>query len=140
MLVHTVLATDYIEANLLYIKFVQANYEGMIYRTRDGKYEQKRSYGIQKRKDFKEEEFLILDVEDGIGKAAGLAVNFICETDKGERFKAPINDTEEARIELFNDESLWQGKYATVRFLNYSEYGVPVIPKCIAIREQKGVD
>lgn len=138
--VNTQLVYTTAEAEKHYYTFIELGYEGMMYRNYHGLYQQKRSYDILKRKDFKEEEFLIVGVEDGKGNASGLAVNFICALPNGETFKAPINGTEEYRIDLFNDVTLWEGKYATVRFLNYSEYGVPVIPKCIAMRDEKGVD
>jgi DNA ligase-1 len=128
------------QAESQYAEFVRQGYEGMMYRSASGKYEQKRSYNILKRKDFKEDEFKIIGVEDGKGRAAGLAVNFTCLSDNGERFSVSINGSEEYRVSLFCNEYLWKDKYATVRYLNLSEYGIPIIPKCIAIREQIGVD
>ena len=141
ILLETILCITADEADTFYTLFIKDGYEGMMYRQKEGLYEFKRSYGIQKRKDFKEEDFIILDVEDGQGRAANLAVNVICYSPAaGESFKAPINGTEEYRTELFNNRTLWEGRYATVRFLNYSEYGIPVIPKCVAIRDQIGLD
>jgi len=130
------------EANEYYMKFIEQGYEGIMYRMRNMIYEnvKKRSYEIQKRKGFQEEEFKILDVIEGKGRAAGLAVNFKCQLPNGETFDPSINGTEAYRIELFNNHKLWKNKYATVRFLNYSEYGVPVIPKVVAIRNEVGLD
>ena len=128
------------EADEKFLNLTIKGYEGIMYRAAHAPYEYKRSYNIQKRKNFKEEEFPILGVEEGKGKAYGLAVNFICEAPNGETFSAPINGTEEYRIELLNNPKLWENKFATVRFLNYSEYGIPICLKAVAIRNQIGLD
>jgi DNA ligase-1 len=71
------LNSSYFHHEYYYKKFIHYCYEGIMYRDPEATYQQKRSYGILKRKEFKELEFIITGVEDGKGKAACIAVNFI---------------------------------------------------------------
>jgi DNA ligase 1 len=138
-IVHTILVESKEDADRHYVRFVKKGYEGMIYRSANGPYEQKRSKWILKRKDFKDDEFLIIGCKYGKGKLEGLIVSFRCSCDGGE-FDAPINGSYEYLAELTDDYRLWEGKFATVRYLELSEYGIPQIPKCIGIRESRGLD
>ena len=135
--VETVLVHNEEEAEACYAAYIEEGYEGMMYRKITGKYKHGRSYEILKRKDFQEDEFKILGVEEGKGRAEGLAAKFICALDDGRTFNPSINGTAAFKKALFTNPELWQGKYATVRFLNYSEYGIPVIIKARGIKDSK---
>lgn len=137
VIVETVLVNNEEEAEACYRRYIEDGYEGMMYRKIDGKYKHGRSYEILKRKEFQEDEFKIVGIEEGKGRAAGLAINFICELDDGRTFRPSINGTAAFRKSLFTNPELWQGKYATVRFLNYSDYGIPVIIKARGIKDSK---
>lgn len=123
-----------------YKDFIDLGYEGMMYRNADGLYVHKRSYDILKRKDFKDDEFKILRGLEGAGKLEGCLASFECQTKDGKTFNVPMNGTHQYLEELWCNETLWVDKYLTVKYLELSEYGIPQIPKGIAIRDGVGQD
>lgn len=125
---------------LFYKDFVKRGYEGMMYRNTDGLYAHKRSYDILKRKDFKDDEFKILRGIEGKGKLEGCLASFECETKDGKIFNVPMNGTHHYLEQLWCSEFMWVDKYLTVKYLELSEYGIPQIPKGIAIRDGIGHD
>lgn len=128
-------------ADVLYKNFVADGYEGIIYRNMGLRYEQKRSYDMLKRKDFQEEDFFIIGINEGKGRDEGTVASFICENSLGGTFDCRIRGTYEYRRNLFKPENKWrwQNKWLTVRYLQkWAE--VPQIPIGIVIRDQEGVD
>lgn len=109
--------------------------EGLMLRNADGLYANKRSYDLQKVKEFDDAEFSIVGVEEGRGKLAGHAI-FVCQTEAGKQFLAKMKgDT--ARLKMFfDDHSLWQGKKLTVQYQGLTgAEKVPRFPVGIAIRD-----
>lgn len=115
-------------------QFRAAGYEGAMARN-DAPYEEgKRSYGLQKLKEFDDAEFQIVGVYEGVGKMAGLAL-FVCSMKPGHRklsreeaqlyaatkfpdglFGCKLEGALETLAPFLNDESLWWGKKLTVKF------------------------
>ncbi len=128
-------------ADIFYKGFVANDFEGIMYRAQNANYEQKRSYKILKRKDFQDDEFRILRPNLGTKDSTlDLVVSFVCVTEGGEEFDAPLCGTEAYRRNLANDKSVWEGKWLTVRYLELSPDGIPQIPKGTAIRAGRGQD
>jgi ATP-dependent DNA ligase len=77
------------EAKMLHDVHLAKGYEGSILRT-NGFYEQKRSYNLQKFKDFHDTEATIVGYEAGKGKFTGLIGKFFMQDDDGNKFGCPI--------------------------------------------------
>jgi len=115
---------------------ISKGYEGAILRNTFGHYEHKRSYNLQKVKEFDTEEFRIIGVEEGRGKLTGHAATFICLTKDDKEFSAKISGPTEELEKYLKRPSSWKGKEATVQFQGYtSANGVPRFPVAIAIRD-----
>jgi DNA ligase-1 len=75
-------------ANLKHKSFLEKDYEGSILRL-DTKYQNKRSYGLQKFKDFHDAEATIVGYVPGKGKRTGTLGKFMMQDDKGVEFGCP---------------------------------------------------
>ena len=75
-------------ANLKHKSFLEKDYEGSILRL-DTKYQNKRSYGLQKFKDFHDAEATIVGYVDGKGKRTGTLGKFLMQDDDGVEFGCP---------------------------------------------------
>jgi DNA ligase-1 len=116
-------------------EFVKQGYEGAIIRTSNGKYKAgHRSKDLLKLKSFVDAEFKICDVEDGVGKDAGLAI-FVCVTKEGNEFRARPEGTVEARAQMFKDRKKLVNKLLVVRYQNMSDDLVPRFPIGVVIRD-----
>ena len=99
-------------------------------------YVNKRSYDLQKVKDFSDEDFVIVGVEEGRGKLAGHVGAFICKTDDGKQFLAKMSGETSRLKEYFENHSLWEGKKLTVQFQGLTgAEKVPRFPVGKAIRD-----
>jgi ATP-dependent DNA ligase len=113
--------------------FRNEGYEGCMARNSNGLYVNKRSYDLQKLKEFETEEFEIIGIEEGRGKLAGHAI-FVCRI-KDQEFKAKMKGDTAMLKRYFEDHSLWKGKKLTVKYQGYTAYGIPRFPVGIAIRD-----
>ena len=75
----------------LFKKYLAAGYEGVMLRNTNAKYENKRSYHLQKVKEFQDAEFEIVGVVEGKGKLQGLLGAFLCKTQDGTEFEVKIS-------------------------------------------------
>ena len=107
----------------LYGRWLEAGYEGQMVRL-PGKYEQKRSKLLLKRKEFQDEEFECVSIEAGNGNWAGLAKRVSCRLPDGRVFGAGIRGSSNRAAALLNETH----NVVTVRFQNYSPDGVPRFP------------
>ena len=76
------------EAKMLHDVHLAQGYEGSMLRT-NGFYEQKRSYNLQKFKDFHDTEATIIGYEAGKGKRTGTLGKFFMQDDEGNQFGCP---------------------------------------------------
>ena len=138
------------EAELLALKerWISEGNEGIMVRNQDAPYEGKRSYNLQKWKDFIDEEFLIVGVNEGSGGLAGHAgsFTFALYDNEADRFIAGLDtsiQTFNAKMigsfenlkYLFEHQDECIGKKATVRFQNRTNDNVPRFPVCRGIRD-----
>jgi DNA ligase-1 len=135
IMVNTYSVGDEEELMEKYEEFMEQGYEGLMVRNADGKYaEGKRSYDLQKVKEFVDEEFPIVGVEAGRGKMAGKAI-FVCKAKNGETFKVKMEGALEGLIRYLTNPALWEGKKLTVKYQNLTKYGIPRFPVGKAVRD-----
>jgi DNA ligase 1 len=117
------------ELDIYNIELLTQGYEGQIVRL-NASYEQKRSYNLLKRKEFKDEEFELLDIQEGQGNWEGYAKIAICGLADGRKFGAGISGTQDYCVELLRNKSKY--KSVTVKYQALTPDGIPRFP--IAIR------
>lgn len=114
---------------------MEQGYEGTMVRNYDGFYENKRSYGLQKIKEFEDSEFEIVGVEEGRGKLQGHVGAFVCKTKDGKQFSVKMSGSTERLREYFLDHSLWEGQLLTVKYQGLTNAeSVPRFPIGICLR------
>lgn len=116
--------------------FTAQKYEGTMIRNLDSTYDvNQRSNGLQKYKNFVDDEFTIVDVIEGDGSFKGCAI-FVCETHNGQhRFNCTPEGTTKARKELYNNREALIDKKLTIRYQELSEDLVPLFPVGVTVRE-----
>ena len=87
-LVHTTEVKGQSHADILHALNLDTGYEGSILRL-DGPYQCKRSYNLQKFKDFHDTEATIIGYVDGKGKREGTLGKFLMQDDDGVKFGCP---------------------------------------------------
>jgi len=116
-------------------QFRSKGYEGCMVRNSNGKYVNRRSYDLQKVKEFDDGEFKIVGITEGRGKLAGHAI-FVCVDSKGDEFEAKMKGDTAKLKEYFDNHSLWEGKQLTVQYQGLTgAKKVPRFPVAIAIRD-----
>jgi DNA ligase-1 len=136
-LVPTRVAGDNRSLDEYYGEYVSAGYEGQMVRL-DSPYEFKRSKSLLKRKEFKDEEYTILDIEEGDGNrsgGAGAAILSINASGGATQFRSNIKGDRAFCTRLLRDRLGVIGKKATVKYFNLTPDGIPRFPYVIAIRD-----
>lgn len=126
VVVQTNVAANEIGVNRLYEEYVDAGYEGQMLRVND-MYENKRSKFLLKHKSFIDEEFTILEINEGEGNRTGTAGHMVFERN-GNRFKSNIKCTYEQGVDIWQNRDKLIGKSATVKYFNLTPAGVPRFP------------
>ena len=134
VVVDTQLVQDEDEAMEAFALFTDRGYEGSMLRNAASLYVNKRSYDLQKVKEFQDAEFKITDVTEGRGKMAGKAI-FVCETDDGKPFRVKMKGTLDSLRQYVDDPSLAIGKYLTVQYQNLTADSIPRFPIGLRLRE-----
>jgi len=132
-LVETFEATTEQEIIDRYGNFVEEGYEGAMVRL-DTKYEQKRTKNLLKYKEFKDGEYLILDVVEGIGNRSGGAGAIVCKNKDGSKFNSNIKGTREFCKEMLLKKDDYIGKTGTIKYFNLTVDGVPRFPYFMGLR------
>lgn len=115
--------------------YTQLGYEGLMIRVSSSNYENKRSYNLQKVKEFDDAEFLIVGVKEGRGKLQGTLGTFTCVTPDGSVFDVKMTGNQEENAKFLSNSALWEGKSLTVKFQGYTEKSnVPRFPIGLRIR------
>ena len=114
-------------------------FEGAMLRNGDGLYEQnKRSYGLQKVKEFEDAEFDIIGIEEGRGRLQGHVGAFVCRTGDGKEFLAKMSGSLDGLKAYFDSPALWTGKKLTVQFQGLTgAEKVPRFPVGLRIRTEE---
>ena len=120
----------------LFKRHTKAGYEGVMLRNMNAKYENKRSYNLQKVKQFDDAEFEIVGVVEGKGKLQGLLGAFLCKTQDGTEFEVKMTGNQEETKKFLNDSKLWKGKLLTVQYQGLTgKNKVPRFPVGLRLRE-----
>lgn len=111
-------------------------YEGCMVRSADAPYEEgKRSYHLQKLKEFDDKEYKIVGVERGVGKMADCAI-FVCVTEDGTEFRCKMEGKLDDLKKYVDDPSLAIGKMLTTQFQGLTgKSKVPRFPVGKAVRD-----
>jgi DNA ligase-1 len=118
----------------IFERYMANGYEGIMMRDPSSPYESKRSYFLQKYKEFVDEEFKILDVLEGMGSRAGMMGKILLA--KGDvTFESNARGNVKFYTKLLNERSDYIGKMATIRYQNLTPDGIPRFPVCVAIRD-----
>ena len=99
-------------------------YEGSILRL-DKPYQQKRSYNLQKFKDFSDTEATIVGYEEGKGKREGTLGKFLMQDDDGNRFGCPPGKGYNYKdlADILKNIHDYIGKRATFTYFERTQYG-----------------
>lgn len=133
-LVPTQLAANLDELDTYYGKYLEDGYEGQMVRL-DKPYENKRSKTLLKRKEFLDEEFEIVRVEEGLGARSRMAGRVTCKLKDGREFGAGIFGGVKVNQQLWAERDGISGKLATIVFQCYTPDGIPRFPVFKGIRE-----
>lgn len=124
------------EMMLAFEDFLQQKYEGLMARNKKGLYVNKRSYDLQKVKEFDDAEFVVVGIEEGRGKLAGHAI-FVCKTLAGVEFRAKMKGATEELKKYFDDPRLAIGKTLTIKYQGITNKSqVPRFPVALRFKEE----
>jgi DNA ligase-1 len=113
------------EIDRLYNHFLEQGYEGMMVR-QDTPYVNKRSNHLLKMKEEFDKEYIVVDIETGVGNWAGKAKRVYLQHDeKDVVFKAGVKGTQEYCAQVLIDKEQYIGKPATVVFNAFTPDGIP---------------
>lgn len=135
--VDTIIVNDQSEMMDAFDKYLKAGYEGSMARNLDSLYVGKRSYDLQKVKEFLDADYLIVDIKEGRGGYAGCGI-FICQSPnvghvvgckcKDCTFEVKMRGPKEQLMLFWQDHTIWQGKQIVVKYQYISKYGIPIFP------------
>ena len=115
------------EIDVMYGEYTQAGYEGQMIR-QDAVYENKRSKGLLKRKEFITEEYEVVEVHEGQGNWAGYAKRLTLKMPNGTTFSSGIRGSQAKLKELLKNPNI---DWATCRYFELSNDGIPRFPVTI---------
>lgn len=132
--VETALVENEDELMLTFERFLAEGYEGLVVRNADAIYENKRSYNLQKVKEFLDAEFKIVGVEVGRGKMADKAI-FVCVTEDDVEFRVKMKGSLDSLKKYVDAPSLATGRFLTVQYQGITGASkVPRFPVGLRIR------
>ena len=119
-------------AKLWHKDFLKQGYEGSIIRN-NKPYEQKRSYNLQKFKDFQDAEAKITGWVEGQGKRTGTIGKFLAIDSNGIKFGLPVMDDYKVMKKMYDIAEWYIGKIATFTYFQKTPAGSYRHPlfKCI---------
>lgn len=106
--------------DILHGEWLENGYEGSMWRN-NTPYENRRTKNLLKRKDFIDEEFEVVAIEEGIGNWSGAAKRVICRLSDGRVFGAGIKGTYERGVELLNEKH----DIVTIKYFQLTPDGIP---------------
>jgi DNA ligase-1 len=120
--------------DIYYGEFIDQGYEGQMVRL-DKPYEHKRTKSLLKRKEFKDAEYEIVEVAEGVGNRTGTAGFMVLKMADGRTFKSNIKGSFDYLKELLSKKDSLKGVKATVKFFCLTPDGIPRFPFVIGIRD-----
>lgn len=116
-------------------RFIKDRFEGGMIRNMDAVYEEKRTHNLQKFKLFVDEEYLVVDIEEGVGNRSGMMGRIKLQTKDGNIFSANATGSHDFYTRLLIEKQDVIGKYATVKYQNLTPEGVPRFGIVTSIRD-----
>jgi DNA ligase-1 len=112
------------DARVYHSRWLVNGYEGSILRL-DKPYQRKRSYSLQKFKDFQDTEALIVGYEEGKGKREGTLGKFLMQDDNGNKFGCPPGKgyNYAALTDILDNIGDYMGQRATFTYFERTQYG-----------------
>ena len=112
------------DARVYHSRWLVNGYEGSILRL-DKPYQRKRSYSLQKFKDFHDTEATIVGYEEGKGKREGTIGKFLMQDDDGNKFGCPPGKgyNYKALANILTNIHDYIGKRATFTYFERTQYG-----------------
>lgn len=111
-----------VTAKLMYHEFMNHGYEGAILRN-NKPYEQKRSYNLQKYKEFHDTEATIIGWVEGQGKRTGTIGKFLARDANGIKFGMPVMDKMPVLKKMYDIAEWYIGKTATFTYFQRTPSG-----------------
>ncbi len=105
----------------LYSDYMSDGFEGQMVREIGSVYETKRSKYLLKRKQFIDEEFEIVDINEGVGNWAGKAKTIMFKKADGTTFSGGVKGNMDYCKDLLDNKQEHIGKQGTVRFQEYTK-------------------
>lgn len=131
----TVQVDSYGEAKYYHDLWVSQGFEGGVLRNHHGMYLfEYRSKDLEKVKQYKNAEFVIVDGKEGTGNDEGCII-FKCSTEDGNEFDVRPRGTVEERQEYFKNLNNLIGEQLTVRYAELSDDNIPLQPVGIIPRD-----
>lgn len=117
----------------LYAQYMSQGYEGQMVRIPGKDYENKRTKQLLKRKEFKDEEFEIVSVDEGLGNWAGYAktVTVKLNDGSGRVFGSGVAGTQEFTKALLAEREALVGTQVTIKYQNLTPDGIPRFPVAV---------
>jgi ATP-dependent DNA ligase len=97
-------------------------------------YENKRSKSLLKWKRFEDEEFRIVEINEGQGNRTGLATEAVLSLPDGKTFSAGIIGNDDYSRNLYNNREKVKNLRATVKFQGKTNTGIPRFGKMKIVR------
>ena len=101
-------------------EWLEAGYEGSMWRN-NTPYENRRTKNLLKRKDFIDEEFEVVRIEEGIGNWSGAAKSVVCRLPDGREFSAGIKGSYDRGVQLLTETH----KIVTIKYFQLTPDGIP---------------
>jgi len=136
-LVETTKVSSKEELDKCYARYMEQGYEGQMIRISNKGYENKRTKQLIKRKEFKEEEFKLIDIVEGDGNRSGMAGNVLVETVTGKQFGAGIQGDREFFRELLKNKSDYIDTLVSIKYQNLTPDGIPRFPVAVKFWKTK---
>lgn len=135
-LVSTELVADVSEVTSKFKNFREKGFEGLMIRNANSLYVNKRSFDLQKVKEFDDAEFEIIGIKEGKGKLLGHVGSFVCKTKKGNEFCVKMTGDTNQLKEYFINHNLWKNKLLTVQYQGLTgKENVPRFPIGLRFKE-----
>lgn len=118
--VHTERVDSEEQFDVLHGEWLEQGYEGSMWRN-NTPYENRRTKNLLKRKDFVDEEFEVVSIEEGQGNWANVAKRVICRLPDGREFGAGIKGTRERAADLLHEKH----HIVTIKYFQLTPDGIP---------------
>ena len=133
--VSTTVVQDESEMMELFEQYTSKGFEGLMVRNVDSPYVNKRSYDLQKVKEFEDAEYEIVGVVSGRGKLEGCGI-FVCKTSTGDTFNCKMMGPIEDLKTVYANRKDYVGRMLTVKYQGITNATqVPRFPIGVRVRD-----